>query len=136
MFSERYPILRALTASALVAVVAAPQSLVAEVSDHLVSPTTLQKAAAGASEQREQNLATLRNFFSSDKAKQALESAHMNPEQVNKAISGLNDDELAQLAQRAQKAQKDFAAGSLGDRDLLIILVCVAALILIIVAVR
>ena len=136
MFSERYPVLRALTATAMVAVLATPQALVAEVSDHLVSPSTLQKAAVGASQQREQNLATLKSFFASDKAKQALESAHMNPEQVNKAISGLNDDELAQLAQRAQKAQKDFAAGSIGDRDLLIILVCVAALILIIVAVR
>jgi len=37
---------------------------------------------------------------------------------------------------RAEKAQREFAAGSLSDRDLLIILVCVAALILIIVAVR
>ena len=136
MFSERYPVLRAFAASALVAALVTPQSLVAEVSDHVVSPTTLQKAAVGASQQREQNLETLKTFLSSDKAKQALESAKMDPEQVNKAISGLSDDELAQLAQRAQKAQKDFAAGSLGDRDLLIILVCVAALILIIVAVR
>ena len=136
MFSERHPVLRTLTASALVAVFATSQSLVAEVSDHLVSPSTLQKAAVGASEQREQNLATLKTFFASDKAKQALESAHMNPEQVNKAVSGLSDDELAQLAQRANKAQADFAAGNLSDRDLLIILVCVAALILIIVAVH
>jgi hypothetical protein len=136
MICERYPMLRALAASALVTVFATPQSLVAEVSDHLVSPSTLQKAAVGASQQREQNLATLKTFFSTDKAKQALESAHMNPEQVNKAISGLSDDELAQLAQRAHKAQADFAAGSMSDRDLLIILVCVAALILIIVAVH
>jgi hypothetical protein len=43
---------------------------------------------------------------------------------------------VAQLAARAQKAQADFAAGSISDRDLIIILVCIAALILIIVAVR
>ncbi|HTB98037.1 MAG TPA: PA2779 family protein [Terracidiphilus sp.] len=136
MFCERYPVVRALTASALVAVFSTPQSLVAQVADHLVSPSTLQKAAVGASQQREQNMATLKTFFSSDKARHALESSHMSPEQVNKAISSLSDDELAQLAQRANKAQADFAAGSISDRDLLIILVCVAALILIIIAVR
>ena len=136
MFCERYPVVRALTASALVAVFATPQSLVAEVTDHLVSPSTLQKAAVGASQQREQNLATLKTFFSSDKARQALEQAKMNPDQVNKAVSSLSDDELAQLAQRANKAQADFAAGNISDRDLLIILVCVAALILLIIAVR
>ena len=34
------------------------------------------------------------------------------------------------------KAQTDFAAGNIDDHDLLIILVCIAALILIIVAVH
>jgi len=136
MFCERYPVLRVLTASALVAVFGAPQSLVAEVSDHLVSPSTLQKATVGASQQRERNLATLKTFFSSDKARQALESAHMNSEQVNKAVASLSDQELAQLATRAAKAQADFAAGNIDNRDLLIILVAIAALILIIVAVR
>ena len=55
---------------------------------------------------------------------------------MKKAVAGLSDEELAHLASRAQKAQADFAAGNMGDRDLLIILVCIAALILIIVAVR
>ena len=52
------------------------------------------------------------------------------------AVSQLNDQELAQLASRASKANADFAAGTLSDRDLIIILVAIAALILIIVAVR
>jgi len=55
---------------------------------------------------------------------------------VKDAVSRLNDQELAQLAARTSKAQADFAAGNLSDRDLIIILVCIAALILIIVAVR
>jgi hypothetical protein len=55
---------------------------------------------------------------------------------VKKAVASLSDAELAQLASRAQKAQADFAAGHLSDRDLIIILVVIAALILIIVAVR
>jgi hypothetical protein len=48
----------------------------------------------------------------------------------------MGDDELAQLSARSEKAQKDFAAGRISDRDLLIILVGVAVLILIIVAVH
>jgi hypothetical protein len=60
----------------------------------------------------------------------------MDPAQVKTAVSTLNDAELAQLASRADKAQADFAAGRLSDRDLIIILVAIAALILIIVAVR
>ena len=65
-----------------------------------------------------------------------MRSAHMQPEQVQQGVPNLSDQELAQLASRAQKAQADFAAGSLSDRDLLIILLAIAALVLIIVAVR
>jgi hypothetical protein len=48
----------------------------------------------------------------------------------------LSDAEVAQLASRSDKLKDDFAAGTLSDRDLLIIIVGIAALILIIVAVR
>ncbi len=60
----------------------------------------------------------------------------MNPEQVRTAVSTLNDQELARLASRADKAQADFAGGRLEDRDLLIIIVAIAALVLLIVAVH
>jgi hypothetical protein len=133
---ERFRIVRALTASALVATFGIPQSLVAEVTDHLVSPSDLQQAAVHASESRRQNLETLQAFLGSNQARRAMESAQMNPQQVTKAVASLNDEELAQLAKRASKAQADFAAGSLSDRDLIVILLLVAALILIIVAVR
>jgi hypothetical protein len=55
---------------------------------------------------------------------------------VKQGVATLSDQELAQLAARADKAQADFAAGTLSDRDLIIIILAVAALILIIVAVR
>ena len=51
-------------------------------------------------------------------------------------LSLLGQSHVAQLAARSQKAQTDFAAGNLSDRDLIIILIAIAALILIIVAVR
>jgi hypothetical protein len=78
----------------------------------------------------------LDGFLSSKEAQQALKSAHMDPQEVKTAVQQLDDEDLARLSARAEKAQREFAAGNLSDRDLLIILVCVAALILIIVAVR
>lgn len=127
---------KACSAAALVAVCAVPQSLMAQAAGQLVTPQELQKATVDASHQRQKNEATLDRFFSSPEAKTALETSHMNAQQVKKAVAGLNDQEMAQLAQRATKAQKDFAAGNIDNRDLLIILVAIAALILIIVAVH
>jgi hypothetical protein len=125
---------RVATAFVLSAVFA--QNLLAEGAAHVVSPSDLQQAAVQASTVRQQNVEQVRQFFSSEKANKALRSVHMNPEQVKNAVSTLDDAELAQLASRAQKTQADFAAGTLSDRDLIIILVAIAALILIIVAVR
>jgi hypothetical protein len=113
-----------------------PQSVFAQAVDPLVSPSDLQKAAVGASQQREQNVDSVKAFLSSAKATAAIKSAHMNPEQVTKAVSSLSDEELVQLSTRANKAQTDFAAGNLDNRELLIIVVAIAALILIIVAVH
>jgi hypothetical protein len=136
MYVDSKQFVRALTASALITLFAVPQGLFAQAPEHLVSPSDLQKATVEASRARQQNVDTLNAFFSSEKAQKALKSAQMNPEQVRTAVAGLSDSELAQLASRANKAQGDFAAGRLTDRDLLIILVAVAALILIIVAVH
>jgi len=120
----------------LAAVFTLPQNLVAQAAGHVVSPSDLQQAVVKASTARQQNLEQVQQFFSSEKAQQALKSAHMNPEQVKSAVATLDDAEVAQLATRVQKTQADFAAGTLSDRDLIIILVAVAVLILIIVAVR
>ena len=113
-----------------------PQPLAAQASQHLVSPTDLQSAAVDASQARQQNIDKLNSFFSSDQAQKTLQSAHMNPQEVKKAVAGLSDDELAQLASRASKAQADFAAGDMTNHDMLIILVGIAVIILIVVAVH
>ena len=127
---------RVAVAFVLAAVFALPQNLLAETASHLVSPSELQQAVVKASAARQQNRDEVQQFLSSEQAQKALKSAHMNPEQVKNAVSTLDDAELAQLASRAHKAQADFAAGDLSDRDLMIIIVAIAALILIIVAVR
>ena len=127
---------RAAAAMLLAVLFALSQNLLAQDATHVVTPSELQQAAVKSSTARQQNLDEVRQFFSSEKAQEALKSSHINPKQVTTAISTLDDAELAQLASRVQKAQSDFAAGRLSDRDLIIILVAVAVLILIIVAVR
>lgn len=127
---------RVVAAFVLTAIFALPQNLVAEAAAHVVSPYELQQAAVKATTARQQNLDQVQQFFSSEKAQKTLKSARMSSEQVKNAIATLDDAELALLASRVHKAQADFAAGTLSDRDLIIILVAIAALILIIVAVR
>jgi len=135
----RHPVLRLaspLVVALLVPIMAVPRDLMAQSAQHVVSPSDLQNAAVEASQARQRDLDTLNSFLSSARAQKAMQSSGIDPQQVKKAVAGLSDDELAQLAARAQAAQNDFAAGNIDDRDLLIILVCIVALILIIVAVR
>ena len=114
--------------------VAAPQSMIAQ--SHVVSPGDIQKDVSNASAARRQNQKQVEDFLSSREAQRAMKSAKIDPQQVTNAVSQLNDAELASLAARSAKAQKDFAAGTIDNHDLLLILVGLAALILIIVAVH
>ena len=126
--------LRIVTASVLATIFAIPPSLLAQA--HVVSLPELKTQAVAASQAREHNLEVLIRFLSSGAAERAMKSIHADPRQVKTAVSNLDDRELAQLASRAQKAQAHFSAGHLTDRDLLIILVAIVALVLIIVAVH
>jgi hypothetical protein len=125
--------LRVFAVGLLIAVTAFP-ALAAET--HVVSGADLQKEMVAASQARQHNLETVQQFVSSERAQKALKSAKIDPQQVKTAVSLLSAEELAQLASQAEKAQADFAAGTLSDRDLIIIILAVVALVLIIVAVR
>src|ERR1700751_6149776 len=125
---------RVATASTLAVVFMIPRDTLAQ--SHVVSPAELQNAVVAATQARQKNNETIRQFVSSPTAEKALKSAHMDAKQVKDEVSRLSDSELSQLAARASKAQAKFAGGTLSDRDLIIILVAIAALILIIVAVR
>ena len=134
MASSLQQFVRGAMAGVLAVAFMIPQDALAQ--GHVVNPAELQSAAVASSQARQQNLDTLQQFVSSPTAQKALKSAHIDTQQVKNAVSQLNGQELAQLASRASKANADFAAGTLSDRDLIIILVAIAALILIIVAVR
>ena len=108
----------------------------AQQKDHAVSSDQLridvQKSAAA----RQANEAAVREMFASEAGKKALNSAGIDYQKVDQAISQVNDEDLARMADRSHEVQKDFAAGRMSDRDLIIILLVAVALILIIIAVR
>jgi hypothetical protein len=125
---------RAAAALVLAMTFAVPQNLLADT--HVVSPSELQKQTVETTRDRQRNLSSVREFLSTTTAEKAMKSASIDPKKVQNAVSSLSDDELANLAQRADKAQADFAAGTLSNRDLMWIILAIAALVLIIVAVR
>jgi len=104
--------------------------------DHAVSAGQLHKDVQKAVETRQANEAAVREMFASEQAKETLKSAGVDYQQVDRAISQVNDEDLARMAQRSHEVQKDFVGGRLADRDLLIILLVAVAIILIVVAVR
>ena len=103
---------------------------------HVVSQADIHKELVNAAQTRRNNLEKTRRIFSLDETRKAMEAAKISPEKVDAAISSLSDEELARLASRADKLDQDFAAGRLSDRDLLIVILGLAALVLIIVAAR
>ncbi len=128
-------VLRRFTICCLLVLLGLPSILSAQT--HAVSPADLQKSVLAASEARQRNIETITGLLSSsDNAQKALGSVGINPAEVKTAVSSLDDQELSRLAARADKAQADFAAGRISERDLLWILIGLAALILIIVAVH
>lgn len=125
---------RFLIACFFISFFALPPDMMAQ--EHVVNPSDLQKELVQNSQARQHNLDALQQFFSNPAAEKALKAAKLDPQQVTTAVATLSDADLAQLSSRAQRAQAGFAAGRLSDRDLIWIIVAIAALILIIVAVR
>lgn len=134
MFRSLPRLFQCVAVAVLSVAVALPASLFAQ--EHVVSSADLQKDVQSVAASRQKSIETLDRTLSSEQGRKALETVHVSYEQVQKAVSTLDDADLARLSARAQAAQTDFAAGRISDRDLLLILVGVAVIILIIVAVR
>ena len=103
---------------------------------HVVSSAELHLQTARATHERQDNIARVRTFLSSPAARDALKQAHLDSQRIQTAVPELNDQELTQLSARAEQAQKDFAAGYLSTRDIALIILGVALIILIIVIAR
>lgn len=128
--SEHSRFVRAIMAAVFAAAMTASPAFSAPAPQHLVTPSQLQQSTVTASQARQHNIEELRQFLSTPQAEKAFQKAHANPEEVKKAVSGLSDQELAQLSQRATKAQRDFAAGGISTEMLILILVAVILVIL------
>jgi hypothetical protein len=104
--------------------------------DHVVTPGDLKKDAAVPAQTREANEGAVRGLLSSEAGQKALKTTGMQYQQVDRAVSRLDAQELAKLSERARQAQADFAAGRISDRDLLWIILAILAIIIIALAVR
>jgi hypothetical protein len=127
---------RTLTASLVCTLTLALQIPLLAAQNHVVSPAELQQATASVARTRQQNIAKVEKFFSSERAGKALKSAHLDPSQIKKAVPSLSDQELARLASRADKAQKDFAAGALTNQQITYILIALATAVIVLILVH
>ena len=106
---------------------------------HVVSVDELNRDAAAPAQTRQANEAAVRQIFSSEQAQKALQDAKIDYAKVDRAVGQISDEDLAKLAERARTVQSNFSggkAGSLSDRDLLVILIIALLVILLVVALR
>ena len=75
----------------------------------------------------------MRQLFTSEAGQKALKSANIDYARVDKAVGQLSDEDVTKLARRSLQVQHDFAAGSLSDRDLLVIVI-IAVLVIALIA--
>lgn len=111
------------------AILALPQGLFAQ--DHVVSPADIRNALESSTATRQKEVAEVNQFLSSKEARDALQSAHLDYQQIQKAVPSLSDEDLARISARTEQIQTDFAAG-FSNHDLLW-LVAIGVLIIILV---
>jgi hypothetical protein len=124
---------RALTVALVASLAGGSARGQAQDKQHVVSLRELGKDSAGPAETRQTNEAAVRRLLSSEPGQKALHSAKIDYAKVDKAVGQLSDEDVARLADRSRQVQHDFAAGSLSDRDLLVIVI-IAVLIIALVA--
>jgi hypothetical protein len=125
---------RTLAAALLLCWAGAPGRVLAQDKQHVVSLDELNKDAARPSETRQADEAAVKHLFSSETAQKALKSAKVDYAKVDKAVGELSDEDVAKLAERSRQAENNFAAGSLSDRDLLVIVIIAVLLIALVAA--
>ena len=113
---------------------AAPSRVAAQDKDHVVSLDELKSDAAKPAQTRADNEADVRHLLQSEAGQEALKQTKVDYAKVDKAISQLNDDDLATVAEKSRQADHDFAAGGLTATliiviALIIILIVVLALV-------
>lgn len=132
MFSFRS---RMRNAFALMLITVVPAVTAAAQESHLVPLTELHRDAAAATQTRQENLARVEKFFTSESVQAALRTAHLDGNQVTKALPLLSDEELARLTAQTDKLQSEFAAGALTNQELTYIVIALGTAVVILVIV-
>jgi hypothetical protein len=120
----------------LAAAVTAGPTLAQSQTDHVVSLGELNKDAAGPAQTRRANEAEIRQLFATVDGQKALKSANVDYAKIDRAVSSMSDEDVARISNRARELNRDFAAGSLSDHDLLLILIIALIVIILIVVLR
>src|ERR1700722_1041653 len=109
---------------------AAPGRTLGQDKQHVVSLEELNKDAARPAQARQANEAVVRELLSSEAGQEALKSAKVDYQRVDKAIGQLSDEDLAKVAERSRRGERDFAAGGL-KATLIIVIVLIVILIVV-----
>ncbi len=102
---------------------------------HVVTLDELNEQTARPAETRQANEDAVRHLLSSDAGQEALKSAKVDYQRVDKAIAQLSDEELAKLADRSHQAENNFAAGLISAKTLAYIILATVVIVVIIVLV-
>lgn len=103
---------------------------------HVVTADELSQQAARPAETRQANENAVRHLLSSDAGQNALKSANIDYQRVDKAIGHLSDEEVAKLADRSRQAESDFAAGAITAKTLAYIILAIVVIVVIVVIAR
>jgi hypothetical protein len=126
-------LMRALALLFVVSLVGGVDRAQAQDNRHVVSLNELSKDSAAPAETRQSDEAAIRHLMSSEQGQKALQSAKIDYAKVDKAVGQLSDEDVSKLAARSRQVEHDFAAGSLSDRDLLVIVI-IAVLVIALIA--
>jgi hypothetical protein len=109
----------------------APPDMLAQ--DHVATANDLRNELRNASQERQDHIAKLQHFLSSDVAQKALRSAKLDPAKAQAAIPLLSDQELARLAAQVDRA--DFAGAGLSLTNEQVTIILIGIVIIIVVAI-
>jgi hypothetical protein len=102
----------------------------------VVTHDELKQALVNAASTRKENLEQVKSFFSSDPARKALATAHLDSNRIQKGLPTLSSEDLAKLAAQTRQIQNDFAAGSLTNQQITYILIALGTAVIVLIAVR
>jgi len=92
-----------------VALFCMPGNLAAQ--ERILPSSELHRELQRTSQARQSNLDSIQRVLSTPTGQDLMKQAKLDPGQVQKAVSQLNDAELAKLAHQARSAEDDLAGG-------------------------